>query len=563
MNKRLIPIIALSISTAIAILLLCNFFLNMTHDYPNVQINSDWTVKIGNKEYPHVKLSEIYTLFETKPKHGDTIIMSREIPYIGDIPLPTIVFRSYYAAFEFYLDDDLIYEYGMDKYRNNKFIGKKYHFITLPRGYRWTNITFKITANEKDTFSYFDPIYLGNHPDLLTFIISNNQFVILIGMFLFIFGLFLLTLSILFLQHIPELKIQLFASILCINIGIYLVSYSNMLSIFLNTDNETELEYFTLCLFVPLCYIILYFMNELKRKKIMITLFITSIIIPMIQQFLFYTFSIHLKRTLVLFDLNAIIIYVIIFYCFVRTIKKKKRLFVENIQLIGMFVLSTSGVIHLTGYTMTTNRIISAESLTFPIIGIGSFIFALTQLSYYLLYITKTFAQRKEHDSLIHLAYADGLTDLPNRASADRAMNDLNNYSDDYCVISIDLNGLKPVNDKLGHPEGDKYILDFSKILKGTFEQYGMCARIGGDEFMVIIKDADSLDIDELIIKMNSAIDVMNALYPAYTRSVAAGYAYHHECPEKKSHQVYLLADQRMYENKKIMHEKLGIDARL
>ena len=90
-----------------------------------------------------------------------------------------------------------------------------------------------------------------------------------------------------------------------------------------------------------------------------------------------------------------------------------------------------------------------------------------------------------------------------------------------------------------------------------------MCARIGGDEFLVIIKDAGSLDIDDLIGRMNSALDVMNAIYPIYTRSVAAGYAYSHECPEKSSHEVYLLADRRMYENKKIMHEKLGIDARL
>ena len=115
----------------------------------------------------------------------------------------------------------------------------------------------------------------------------------------------------------------------------------------------------------------------------------------------------------------------------------------------------------------------------------------------------------------------------------------------------------------MGHAEGDKYILDFSKILTSTFAEHGMCARIGGDEFIVIIRDADSLNIDELITKMSSALDVLNALYPTYVRSVATGYAYRHERLGKSSHEVYLLADRRMYENKKIMHEKLGIEVRM
>ena len=563
MNKRRFPIIALSTSTAVAILLLCSWFLTMTHDYPSVTVNKDWTVTVGNEEYPHVNLSEIHTLFKTKPKRGDTLIMTREIPYIGDIPIPAIIFRSHYSAFECYLDDTLIYEYGLNKYIVNKFVGKKYHFITLPRNYRWSHITFKITACEKGAFSYFDPIYLGNHPDLLTFLISKNQFVILIGMFLFVFGMFLLTLSLLFVSYVPELKIQLFASLLCINIGLYLICYSNMMSIFVDTDAETEIEYFTLFLFIPLIYIVLYFMNELEKKKLMIGFFIASVVIPMFQQFLYYTFSVHLKRTLLLFDINAVIVHVIIVYCFVRTIRQKKTIFLENLQMVGMFVLSSSGFIHLIGYTMTTYRILPLETTTFPIIGFGALFYAMTQLTYYLLYITKTYAQRKEHESLIHLAYADGLTDLPNRANADKELKALDHSNFDYCIISIDLNGLKPVNDKLGHAEGDKYILDFSKILKSTFEEYGMCARIGGDEFIVIIRDADSLNIDELITKMSSALDVLNALYPTYVRSVATGYAYSHERPGKSSHEVYLLADRRMYENKKIMHEKLGIEVRM
>ena len=134
----------------------------------------------------------------------------------------------------------------------------------------------------------------------------------------------------------------------------------------------------------------------------------------------------------------------------------------------------------------------------------------------------------------------------------------------DYCIISIDLNGLKIVNDKFGHPSGDKYIKDFSKVLISTFGDVGMCARIGGDEFLVIIRDSVGKDIELLLGRMDSALNVMNALYPEYQRSVATGHAFRHECGDKAtSHEVYLLADQRMYEKKRKMHEELGIKNRL
>ena len=142
-------------------------------------------------------------------------------------------------------------------------------------------------------------------------------------------------------------------------------------------------------------------------------------------------------------------------------------------------------------------------------------------------------------------------------------MEELNSASDDYCIMSIDLNGLKDVNDKFGHPAGDRYIKEFAKVLSNTFEEDDFYARIGGDEFLVVLRDAALRDIDGLIGRMNSALNVMNALYPEYKRSVSTGFAFRHECVENNSHEVYLLADQRMYENKRRMHQELGIRPRL
>ena len=80
---------------------------------------------------------------------------------------------------------------------------------------------------------------------------------------------------------------------------------------------------------------------------------------------------------------------------------------------------------------------------------------------------------------------------------------------------------------------------------------------------MVILNNITDLDIDGLISRMNSALNVMNALYTEYSRSVAVGYSYRHEFETPNAHKVYMRADKRMYEEKRKMHEELGIHCRL
>ena len=99
----------------------------------------------------------------------------------------------------------------------------------------------------------------------------------------------------------------------------------------------------------------------------------------------------------------------------------------------------------------------------------------------------------------------------------------------DYCIISLDLNGLKEVNDKYGHVAGDRYLKEFTGAFRASFEDTAFQSRLGGDEFMVIIRNAKEEDVKASLSKLTGALDVMNALYPDFRRSVACGYAFRHE----------------------------------
>lgn len=66
-------------------------------------------------------------------------------------------------------------------------------------------------------------------------------------------------------------------------------------------------------------------------------------------------------------------------------------------------------------------------------------------------------------------------------------------------VVTFDLNNLKNCNDNYGHRVGDAYIINAARIIENTFERYGKCYRIGGDEFCCIIPKGKSVDIERVI----------------------------------------------------------------
>ncbi len=76
----------------------------------------------------------------------------------------------------------------------------------------------------------------------------------------------------------------------------------------------------------------------------------------------------------------------------------------------------------------------------------------------------------------------------------------------------IDIDGLKQINDTLGHEEGDRALTDTADILKGTFRESDIIARIGGDEFAVLSLDAADMNREAYSTRLQGNIDAFNAL---------------------------------------------------
>ena len=153
-------------------------------------------------------------------------------------------------------------------------------------------------------------------------------------------------------------------------------------------------------------------------------------------------------------------------------------------------------------------------------------------------------------DMLEEKAGMDPLTGIANRTSFTGARNRLNKPEHlPLSVVICDVNGLKTVNDTLGHKHGDKLIQVIAKTLESVKPKAGFLARIGGDEFIFLLPGTDGEASLALIDEIQEALRRKNEEVP-YDLSVALGAATKYT-DEQDLDEITDIADNQMYENKK------------
>jgi diguanylate cyclase (GGDEF)-like protein len=120
-------------------------------------------------------------------------------------------------------------------------------------------------------------------------------------------------------------------------------------------------------------------------------------------------------------------------------------------------------------------------------------------------------AHRRIHAELVHNAYQDALTGLPNRRAGEQAIaaaiDEAGSREESVAVLWIDLNRFKRINDQYGHPAGDRVLRTVADRLRRHPLCSGGVARMGGDEFLVLLPGkAASLDTEEVSRRLGVAI---------------------------------------------------------
>ena len=164
-------------------------------------------------------------------------------------------------------------------------------------------------------------------------------------------------------------------------------------------------------------------------------------------------------------------------------------------------------------------------------------------------------ARKKAEEYLRYLGTRDVMTGLYNRAFFEETISKLEKQRrEPISIIIADLNYLKHVNDTHGHQAGDKMIRRTAEVLSAAFDSIQIAARIGGDEFAVIMSDTDEESVSEAVKRIQVLIDLNNKYYGEPELSISLGAAT--SALGLSLEKVINLADDAMYRNKGEHHRR-------
>lgn len=171
-------------------------------------------------------------------------------------------------------------------------------------------------------------------------------------------------------------------------------------------------------------------------------------------------------------------------------------------------------------------------------------------------FATQTEIALKNHklvEEIYKLSKYDALTNALSRKQYQSMITQLKEHPvDDICIIIMDINGLKVINDSYGHAVGDQYLIHFVEFLHEHIEPEDTIYRTGGDEFIVLLHDKENQTADQWVEMIKKKLIEIPFTHQdkKHTISFSSGVA----CYPKDSdqiEQVLRIADQKMYEEKK------------
>ncbi|MDO4497812.1 MAG: sensor domain-containing diguanylate cyclase [Bacteroidales bacterium] len=149
----------------------------------------------------------------------------------------------------------------------------------------------------------------------------------------------------------------------------------------------------------------------------------------------------------------------------------------------------------------------------------------------------------------------DQMTGLLNRNAYEGTIDELKLQPvENITYITIDINGLKTVNDTLGHKAGDILIIGVAECMRYCFESLGACYRVGGDEFAVII-NGTSCDGHQLCQLFRDTLEQWTVQPPIVRLSASIGVAKSSDYKEVTIEKLVEYADMAMYREKEAYYQ--------
>ena len=558
-NVWLLPILIVLIP--VVLIIFGSSYMTTPNSYYMTTMKDGWSIKHGDFFAGSASLDEVNIGNAGK---GDVVIFSRALPN-EQVPQACLMFKTILSVVTVSVDGEVIYTYGYDYLEKNRLIPKHYNMVSLKDvgDLGGKTVTIKLEVTENDAFSGLSPVYFGNRHELELSFLQRNRLSLFIGGFQIVFAFLLLTLSsYLYMYHGHDLSL-IFTSVIAFMLGAYNLAFNDIFC-FLSDYEEffNFLEYFSLYS-IPFAIIAFLISSHPELgSNLNKSLIAINILFPIITTILHVLRLIHINIFVSTLHIIALAETLIVLPQLIVDVTKHYRnrknsleytgMTSDSILILGLAIFILCSAIDIIKYNVLKFLLAGGEAyadINFMTIGALCFVLSLFVFYFYHAIEHINSAYMKEH--LEGLAYTDSLTGLMNRA---KCMQYMASVEGNFAIISIDMDNLKPVNDTLGHQEGDRMLKTFADIMKQAFSAAELIGRTGGDEFLVAIENPRKGICEEMIKDLRVRLEAFNSHETRINLSASCGFAYSDEVKEDDANSVFVLADNRMYQEKDIHH---------
>ena len=153
-------------------------------------------------------------------------------------------------------------------------------------------------------------------------------------------------------------------------------------------------------------------------------------------------------------------------------------------------------------------------------------------------------------EKMTYFSMHDPLTGLYNRTYFEQEMQRLGaEWHSNVGLIMCDVDGLKLINDSMGHDKGDTLLIATANLIKSCFRSSDIVARVGGDEFAVLLPNASQVMLEEAYQRLQDNTVTLNQSLEGVPLSLSIGFAFRTN-PSTSLSELYVEADNNMYREK-------------
>src|SRR5574344_2422034 len=434
-----------------------------------------------------------------------------------------------------------------------KVTGGYYHVVSIPQNIDMKNQTLCITtkASIKSKDGVFSAIQRGSRSALLLSFVQASLVRIIIAALIFLLSLVLLGIAFVFRKQMNGDHTLRALGYLTILVGCWLLEETHVTQLlYSNPLGHWLFNYF---FFITMPITFFYFIEELSGVHkdvglgILTYVDIAIIILSLVLQ---VGWKVILPKTLLFTHLFLIISLLYVVFFFVREIKQGNTR-MRN-YLPAILILVVGAFIEIGNYYIRVYVQLIGQNVALTFSFLVFFVYLGVQV-----YRTSVYKIQELADATTYhkLAFIDFSTGVYNRTAYYTFVEKFDEkISQPYCIILFDMNNLKKINDTYGHLYGDRVIKTFSDCAQRAFGIYGKVYRIGGDEFLALIRNPVFEQVHEACSRFER--NVLNQQEVQYKFTVAYGTTFFSAKTGDDFFIAQKAADANMYKMKALMKKE-------